>query len=334
MSRLAYNQVWEDYDVDRAALAIGPADTVLLITSGGCNVLNTLTEEPRRIVTVDANGRQCDLLADKLRIIRDEDHERLWHKYGTPAQQDQRSVYVRGAYARFAWVRAFIRVLCGPTSVRRFVDSSTLTEQRAIYLREIEPRLWNRGTRALPAAVAGICGMHWRQVASTLRFGRFLLESICRDRMRHVLTSFPIRDNYYWYQMLTGAYAGPTQCPPYLQPGNFAKLRALSDRVENHHGDIIAYLRRLPTATFTRANLLDVPEFLSPVRRLALFREIRRVCAPGARIVYRSFAPRVHVPTECNGNSPDGLRPDTALSRQLTLRERTASYGRVHVYTG
>jgi S-adenosylmethionine-diacylglycerol 3-amino-3-carboxypropyl transferase len=328
-----YNQVWEDYGVDRAALEVGRDDAVLMITSGGCNVLNTLTESPRRIVTIDSNHRQHDLLADKMGFIRAGDYDGLWSTYGVPAQRDRSSIYARGSYGRFALVRKVIGFAVGRDAIRSFTESASLREQREIYLREIEPRLFNRVVRAMPAALAGVCGMHWRQVASTLRYGRFLLPSVCRDRLRHVMTAFPIRENYYWHQMLTGEYASEQHAPPYLQRRHFANLRRLVGRVESRHGDMIDYLKGVPAATFTRANLLDMPDFLSPARRLKLFREIRRVCAPGARILYRSFAPDAPIPAECNGDSPGGLRFDGGASRRLTRAERTGSYGGVHLYT-
>lgn len=328
-----YNQVWEDYGVDRAALDVGGDDVVLMITSGGCNVLNTLTESPRRIVTVDSNARQPELLASKIGFIQRGDYDGLWQEYGVPAQRSAGSIYGRGSYGRFVWVRRFFHFAIGQDRIRSFAESASLREQRDLYLREIEPRLFGPAARVMPAALAGVCGMHWRQVASTLRYGRFMLASVCRDRLRHVMTSFPIRDNYYWHQMLTGEYASQLDCPPYLQRRHFADLRRRVDRVDSKHGDMIAYLRTVPSATFTRANLLDMPDFLSRARRLTLFRELRRVCAPGARILYRSFAPDAPVPAECNGDSPEGLRFDSRLSEHLTRAERTASYGGVHLYT-
>src|SRR5579872_7421175 len=41
-----YNQIWEDPDVDLAALALKPHHRVLTIASGGCNVLNYLAADP------------------------------------------------------------------------------------------------------------------------------------------------------------------------------------------------------------------------------------------------------------------------------------------------
>ena len=46
---LVYNTCWEDPAVDRKALALTPDDTLLVITSAGCNVLDYALLAPRRI---------------------------------------------------------------------------------------------------------------------------------------------------------------------------------------------------------------------------------------------------------------------------------------------
>lgn len=67
---LVYNTCWEDPAVDRRALALGADDTVLVITSAGCNALDYALQAPRRIFAVDANPRQNALLQLKLAGIR------------------------------------------------------------------------------------------------------------------------------------------------------------------------------------------------------------------------------------------------------------------------
>jgi len=330
---LVYNQVWEDYAVDRVALEVGAEDVVLLVTSGGCNVLNTLAEGPRRVVAIDANPEQGALLEAKLDAIRCGTYAELWNRFGVPAQRRRDSVYARGSYARFAWVRAFVHAVCGWDAVRRFVNAPSLDEQRLRWLNDMEPRLFGPVVRAMPAALAGVCGMHWRQVLTTLRADRFFLAAVCRDQLRRVMMNHSIRDNYFWHQMLTGEYASASQCPPYLRAENFDAVRAGVGRVESRSGDLTSFLRASPPGAFTRVNLLDVPDFLSAARRLALFREVRRACAPGARVVYRSFSPHQPIDASLNGESPGGFRFERSLSAELSRAERTASYGAVHVYT-
>src|SRR5215470_11150417 len=67
---LVYNACWEDPAVDRQALRITPQDTLLVITSAGCNVLDYALLGPRRVHAVDANPRQTALLELKLAAIR------------------------------------------------------------------------------------------------------------------------------------------------------------------------------------------------------------------------------------------------------------------------
>jgi len=63
---LVYNACWEDPAIDRQVLAIGPDDTLLAITSAGCNVLDYALLGPRQIHAVDANPRQTALLELKI----------------------------------------------------------------------------------------------------------------------------------------------------------------------------------------------------------------------------------------------------------------------------
>ena len=49
---LVYTQIWEDPEVDLAALALRPDSRVVTIASGGCNVLSYLTADPERITAI------------------------------------------------------------------------------------------------------------------------------------------------------------------------------------------------------------------------------------------------------------------------------------------
>ena len=59
---LVYNTCWEDPAVDRRALEIARSDTMLAITSAGCNVLDYALAGAARVHAVDANPRQNALL--------------------------------------------------------------------------------------------------------------------------------------------------------------------------------------------------------------------------------------------------------------------------------
>ena len=56
-----YNQIWEDPDVDMAALRVRPDSRIITIASGGCNVVNYLSGDPAKIIAVDLNPNHIAL---------------------------------------------------------------------------------------------------------------------------------------------------------------------------------------------------------------------------------------------------------------------------------
>ncbi|MEK6238390.1 MAG: BtaA family protein, partial [Planctomycetales bacterium] len=92
-TNLVYNTCWEDPRLDRAALQLGPEDTVLVITSAGCNALDYALEEPKQVFAVDMNPRQNALLELKLAAIRKFDYERFFQLFGVGRIDDAKEVY-------------------------------------------------------------------------------------------------------------------------------------------------------------------------------------------------------------------------------------------------
>ena len=70
LDEIRYSVVWENAHNLRTALDIQPDDHVLAITSAGCNVLNLLLANPRKVTAVDINPTQNHLLSLKTQVIR------------------------------------------------------------------------------------------------------------------------------------------------------------------------------------------------------------------------------------------------------------------------
>ncbi|MBC8084393.1 MAG: DUF3419 family protein, partial [Hymenobacter sp.] len=70
LDRLRYSLVWEDSRTLYRALAIRPTDQVLVVSSAGCNALNTLLANPRHVTAIDLNPVQNQLLLLKRHVIR------------------------------------------------------------------------------------------------------------------------------------------------------------------------------------------------------------------------------------------------------------------------
>lgn len=65
-----YNQIWEDPRVDLQALELDGNSRILTISSGGCNALNYLVENPESITAVDLNRYHIYLLELKLAALK------------------------------------------------------------------------------------------------------------------------------------------------------------------------------------------------------------------------------------------------------------------------
>lgn len=65
-----YNQIWEDPRVDLQALKLDAKSNVITISSGGCNALNYLLENPNSVTAVDLNRHHIYLLNLKIAALK------------------------------------------------------------------------------------------------------------------------------------------------------------------------------------------------------------------------------------------------------------------------
>ena len=119
--KLVYAQIWEDPEVDMAALAIAPGNTVVTIASGGCNALSYLLADPGRIEAVDLNPAHVAFNRLKLAALRFlPDYEAFHRFYGRA--DDARNVE---AYRRY------IRPALDPAT-RAYWDGRSVSGRRRI----------------------------------------------------------------------------------------------------------------------------------------------------------------------------------------------------------
>jgi S-adenosylmethionine-diacylglycerol 3-amino-3-carboxypropyl transferase len=327
---LVYNTCWEDPRLDHEALRLGPDDTVVMITSAGCNALDYALAGPRAIHAVDLNPRQNALLELKIAGIQALEHDTFfelfghgycrhareiyrlrlrrllrplsrcyWDKYIRHFCSPRGSFYFHGTTGTLAWmVNSYIdRVLGIRAAVQRLLDASGLAEQQAIYGRELHARFWKGFLRWLmnrdvSLAMLGVPRAQRRQVEATYPGG---IAGFIEHRVAAVFTQLPLADNYFWRVYLTGSYT-PTCCPEYLRPDNFARLKAgLVDRVHVTTSSLLNFLAQHPGG-ITGFVLLDHMDWLSSHLRPVLHQEWQAIvdkAAPGARLLWRSGATQV-----------------------------------------
>lgn len=346
--RLIYNTCWEDPRMDRELLGLDRSSRVVMITSAGCNALDYLLDGPAEIHAVDMNFRQNALLELKLAMIRRSGFADLFEMFGIGSHEEFRAVYAgiraqlsppaqrfwdenitffdprslrksfyyQGAAGAAAWLmgRAMFRAT---PNIRNFayclLDAESLEEQREIY-RTLEPRIWGSLSNWLirqPALMTllGVPGPQIRLIEQSWPGG---LASYIKDKLRHVLTELPCRENYFWRVYITGSYT-MSCCPEYLRKHHQSALRERAGRIQTHTSTISDFLRHNPGA-YSHFVLLDHQDWLAQHQPTALVQEwelILRNSRPGAKILMRSAALEID------------FIPDFARERIRLLPERT-----------
>jgi len=350
---LVYNTCWEDPRLDREALDLGPDDTVLVITSAGCNALDYALTEPRHVFTVDVNPRQNALLELKLAGIQNLDFDTFFRVFGEGRLEGARDVYhdrLRGALSEWAqkyWDRrikffdskrrtfyfrgtsgAFARMINvyadRVLKLRPWIDAilaaQTLDEQRRIYREHLRDRIWTRSMRFMmrrdtTLSMVGVPRAQRFQIENQYQGGIIKFIQDCLDA---VFGELPLADNYFWRVYTTGSYTRPC-CPEYLKPEGFARLKdGLADRISVHTGTVESFLAEddVPISRFV---LLDHMDWLSDKYFAALEAEWQAIlerATPGARVIWRS----------------GGLRTDYVDRVRVTVDGRDRELGELLCY--
>ncbi len=370
-SGLVYPQIWEDPEVDLAALALTPDDHVVAIASGSCNVLSYLTADPARISAVDLNGAHIALGRLKLAALRHlPDHDSFFRFFGradTPANLAAYAAAIAphlDPVSRAYWegrrpdgqrrIAAFAQNLYRFGLLGRFIGAGhrlarlygcdlaavlaarSLPEQRALFDAHVAPLFDKRFVRWLirrPASLYGL-GIPPAQYVALAKDRPGGMVEVLRHRLERLACGFPIQDNYFAWQAFGRGYApGPEAAlPPYLQPRHFTDLRARTGRVSYRQQAMTAFLAASPEASADAYVLLDAQDWMSDDDLTALWTQITRTARPGARVIFRTAADERCLP----GRVPDAILSawDYAEeeSRRLAARDRSAIYGGFHLY--
>jgi len=367
---LVYNTCWEDPAVDRLALKLNHEDTLLVITSAGCNVLDYALTGPRRIHAVDANPRQNALMELKLAGIRQLAFDDFFGAFGhgyhpqfdemycdvlraelSPFAQafwDKRvdwfgnprgSFYFHGLSGIVARVfRAYLKARPRlAASIRELFETRSLDAQRYIYDTRIEPIFWTRAvnwtlSRQITMSMLGVPHPQRKQVIDQHHQG---VAGFVRESLEYVFRQLPVWTNYFWSVYITGRYS-ESCCPEYLKRDNFLALKhGLADRIEVHTSTVTEFLQDTDES-ISKYVLLDHMDWMSSYYPEALAEEWRFIlqrATHDARIIFRSAhqAPD-YLETLELGDDRRRLRDRLAFHDDLATELQ--QYDRVHTYAG
>lgn len=367
---LVYNTCWEDPRLDHVALELGPEDTVVVITSAGCNALDYALAEPKRVYAVDMNPRQNALLELKLAGIRNLDYETFFQMFGDgrlPGARDvyrrklrgslsewarkywdrkikffdskRRTFYFRGTSGAFAhMINVYIdRIVRLRPLVSAILEADSVEEQREIWEGELRDRFWRKPIRFVIArdttlSMVGVPRAQRAQVESQYPGG---IVNFVSDCLEAVFAELPLKDNYFWRVYTTGSYSREC-CPEYLKPDNFQRLKdGLIDCISVHTDTLQGFLEN-HDGPISRFVLLDHMDWLSDKFFPALEAEWQAIveqATPDARLIWRSGGLRTDYLDRVRVMIDGQIREvNDLLTHHMDLAEELHKKCRVHTY--
>lgn len=366
-----YPQIWEDPEVDLPALKIEKDKSrIMTIASGGCNVMNYLTEQPAAVKVIDLNPAHVALTRLKLCAAQNlpgynsffqffgqadsKDNIRLYNTYLKPNLDEfsrkhwegrrwngekrinyfRKNIYQFGLLGQFINAVHFISKFYGqdPSEI---LTAKTMEEQGVIFDRTLGPIFDKKLVRficSLPPALYGL-GIPPAQFDELK--GSQHMADVLRQRLRRLACDFPIQDNYFAWQAFGRRYDRENRLavPRYLSEANYEKLKACANRADVFHTSITEFLASQPKESLDCYVFLDAQDWMNADQLNGLWKEVLRTGAPGARVIFRTAGEESPLTAALAPEILSKFHYDPSLSEPEVAKDRSSIYGGFHVYT-
>lgn len=287
LDRIRYSLVWESSTTLYAGLDIGPGDTVLVISSAGCNALNALLKNPREVVAIDLNPVQNQLLALKRHVILHHEHRVLrglmgldgpaavraaWHQLETTLPAAPKpywsaffDAHPRGlltAGRLEAYVTGFYPTL-DPLIQHRLRTLTTFEDadaQRRYFRKELHGSAFREQFIAYFDEQNLSKGRDPRLFAYARESGG---EAFYNRLVQQVSTT-PVGHNFFFRFLFFGPLGMPERIlPPCYRREHYAALRAQLHKLTLVDGEAVDYLLSPAGAGVDKASLSNIFEYTS-----------------------------------------------------------------------
>ncbi len=335
-----YTSCNEDWETELRALEIRPMDRVLCITGSGDRPLNLLIADPARIVALDLNPRQTELLrlksAAMTSMAYDEYGEFLGlHEPTRPIEPlaarlppelrrewrafDGEPILYAGRWERYYRRTGRLARWLHDTTIRDLFAARDLERQREVVDLLWDRRSW-RSTFDLfchPAVFRLLLGdpAFFAHVDPRLPIGRYLCDGMRASLDRRLARRNSILALVFWGKL------SPYDLPPHLAPEHFESIRSRLSRIEAKTADLLEFLETT-SERFTRFSLSDVASYLSAASFDRLLEAMIRAAEPEARFCLRQFLTGHSVSSRFRTR----LRREPGLEEELRRDDRAFAY--------
>ncbi|MCK4853155.1 MAG: DUF3419 family protein [Bacteroidales bacterium] len=312
---ILYAQCWEDPEIDREAFQINSQDVIFTITSGGCNALAFLLDDPKKIISLDLNPSQNYLLDLKMAAFTVLDHGELLRFLGILESDDRPAVYVRlrpllmpeskdfwdqqgmkikqgiihgGRYEKYMHLLSrWFRRLVGKSLIHELFDSPDVEARKILYYSRWNTFRWRIFTRIFLSRLVMTFlfdKAFFKQLEDDFSFGNHF-----RSIIERAITKLPLDSNHFLHYILNGNYGTSTHLPVYLRPENFRIIRKRLNRINLVNGSCKDYFKSLPADSVSKFNFTNIFEWMPHDCFENLLHEIIRIARPGSILTYRNL---------------------------------------------
>ena len=344
-----YANCWEDPALDREAFHITPDDVIFSITSGGCNVLTFLIDNPRKIIALDLNPHQNYLLELKIAALRHLSYERLLEFSGVRASAarlrdyrllrpslspeaagfwDRRPKKIAGGFIHCGRYEGYMRllrkavvVLSGKRKlVREFYESGSPAARHGLFHKKWEGPAWRFLTRVmLSRRLNGwlFDRAFFAYLDEDFSFGRHFAA-----KAERALTELPLKENYFLSYILLGRPYDEARLPHYLRKENWELIRSRLGRIEIVTSSCESFFAQLRDSSISKFNFSNIFEWMPQPAFEALLKETIRVARDGAVLTYRNLLVFRERPAALQAN----ILSCRELARSLRARDLSFIY--------
>ncbi|KAB1071349.1 DUF3419 family protein [Tamlana haliotis] len=355
ISKLVFTHNWEDPLSDALALKIKPNDTLVTITSGGCNVLGFLLQDPKIIYAIDINLAQTYLLQLKIAAIKALSFEEFIAFSGLKTHPNRQLLFnklkqelspetalfwqkqnkiiangfiMNGKYEQFVkFAGKFLKLLQGKKRVNALFNIKTQEEQIKFF-----DEVWN--TKRFKLIFKVLFNKHILAkrglVADYFHFddgSTSFAESFYR-RSKKAFRNLPIKGNYFLTLYLLGKYMNKEEVPDYLKEENFSLIKSRVNRIKTFTSDAQSWIDTMPNNSINCFALSNICELMSEEDTKRLFTAVNRTALPNARVIFRNLIIPREVPEELKNH----IVKDKELSKFIYDNDRSFVYGKVAAY--
>eukprot|EP00850_Spirogloea_muscicola_P021425 SM000249S08236 [mRNA] locus=s249:17321:22871:+ [translate_table: standard] len=319
-----YSLSWEDPREDDKVLDISEHDTVLTLTSGGCNALDLVLQGAGKVVAVDINPAQNHLLElkrvaivrlpfiDVWKLFGEGVHPKFmnllerelapflsqgavnfWRKKGP--RYFKNGIYYHGGMGRL--IRA-VRILAKVTRKEQWLESlvnaPTIEKQYALWSATVGKFFLQAGVAArlfgylfFNRVVLWFCAGIAKGQLNLIRKEDNVYNYIVRCLNSTAENSHLRDDNYFYRCCLTGKFS-PTCCPRFLQEDYFNKLKVELASAERMKISTSFFVEELKKRKYTKVILMDHVDWLEQKDIDNLCEALCGQVEPGGRVIWRS----------------------------------------------